>query len=660
VANATEVDDGVGGQTTTVAEESQEAEAQSVEAGEEPESPAAAEPELNGQTSDGALPSTQVEPATDATRAPAETDYRLINRTVCELGVRIADGRLTIPPLSACEVPAGAVAQADLRVAEAARVLRVEEVRPRQDPVSDSWFATAFVAGFFGVVGTIDSHTLANRIFFACLIAVSALTALMLLLWRLHQLSGIANVARRLPRRLAEHLYLTAVTVIVLVVPGAILYLGSDVHVLYRLATRDGPGHHGAVVSLIGIAVQWICIVGASALPMVLYFVFDREKLRTLREKFERQIFRLDPAVTTMADVEAKYGKLLDETYGRHSDNRLLPGRRFPILIAASVVTLGWTIALLDTNAASLGNGATLTRLLEPTPTATTFAFLGAYFFALNHILRGYVRGDLRPKTYAHVAVRIVGVVVLAFVLEHLVAGFGGKPSNAALLVLAFVTGIVPETVLVWLREVSRSFAGTREGRASLARFAQTYEAEPLTQLEGIDIYDRARLLDEGVTNVEGLAHHDLVELLLRTRIPASRLVDWVDQAILYIHCSGCSGGDAADDSPAFARLRAHGIRTATDLEHAYRKAVSRKEEARFLAIVPPRGNVIQPLRPILDALTDEDWMHNLRHWHRQAAKPRLLRIPEDFVGSRATCAPEPGDPFAANGSRSSRSPQPV
>ncbi len=38
------------------------------------------------------------------------------------------------------------------------------------------------------------------------------------------------------------------------------------------------------------------------------------------------------------------------------------------------------------------------------------------------------------------------------------------------------------------------------------------------------------------MNNVEALAHHDVVDLMLATRIPVPRLVDWVDQAILYLH----------------------------------------------------------------------------------------------------------------------------
>ena len=78
----------------------------------------------------------------------------------------------------------------------------------------------------------------------------------------------------------------------------------------------------------------------------------------------------------------------------------------------------------------------------------------------------------------------------------------------------------------------------------------------PLTDLQGIDLYDRTRLASEGVTNIEALAHHDLVELMLLTRIPVPRLVDWTDQAILHLHV-------IEDDR---AKLRRYGIRTASDL----------------------------------------------------------------------------------------------
>jgi hypothetical protein len=420
----------------------------------------------------------------------------------------------------------------------------------------------------------------------------------------------------------------------VVAAPGAILYFGSDVPELLDLAPSDPQ----RTIALIGIGVQFVSIVGLSALPVLLYFVFDREKLKTLREKFVRHVFRLDPAVRTRADVDVKYGQLLDEAYGRRAEERLLPGARSPILLATGVMTLGWTLALLDTNAARLGPGTDLTALLTPKPTASIYAFLGAYFFSLNHVMRGYVRGDLRPKTYAHVAARTVGVVILAFVLERLVLAAGGAPSSPVLLALAFLAGVVPETVLIRLQDLVRGLTHTTRSRRLIGRLAPIYETNPLTQLEGIDIYDRARLMDEGVTNVEGLAHHDLVELLLKTRIPASRLVDWVDQAILYIHCSAEEDQEwrpeqAHKASPSVWRLlREHGIRTATDLLQAHNAARGRPTgEAEFLSLVKQRAGQPPVLQVIIDSLADEDWMPNLRHWHKYRAKPRVLRIPEDF-----------------------------
>jgi hypothetical protein len=233
-----------------------------------------------------------------------------------------------------------------------------------------------------------------------------------------------------------------------------------------------------------------------------------------------------------------------------------------------------------------------------------------------------------------------VSVVVLAYLLERMLAGVGAGPGNATLLTLAFISGVVPETVLVRISELARGSARTNEGRAAIQRAARTYETDPLTQLEGIDIYDRARLLDEGVTNVEALAHHDLVDLLLRTRIPAARLVDWVDQAILYLHSTGrCTVGQPAAgavDVPRTVREVLHdiGIRTATELERAHEAAAARgpADENRFLSAAGVEADGLPVLRVILDAVHDEHWMHSLRRWHGEPAVPSLLRVPEDLA----------------------------
>src|SRR5262249_12400151 len=130
---------------------------------------------------------------------------------------------------------------------------------------------------------------------------------------------------------------------------------------------------------------------------------------------------------------------------------------------------------------------------------------------------------DLRPKAYSHMVVRIFVVLILTWIVEAL---FGaGRNALAA----SFVIGVVPDTFWTAFNEFARNQV--------LGQVVHSLkEKDPLTNLEGIDLYDRARLAEEGVTNVESLAHHDLIDLILATRIPIPRLVDWMDQAVLYLH----------------------------------------------------------------------------------------------------------------------------
>ena len=163
---------------------------------------------------------------------------------------------------------------------------------------------------------------------------------------------------------------------------------------------------------------------------------------------------------------------------------------------------------------------------------------------------------------------------------------WGGDDNSNGLLVFAFVVGIVPQAALNRLRELwqiglrgsdsiasaaarARPPSATGNGHANESAnvdrdvAAALADPLPLTDLEGIDLYDRTRLGSEGVTNIEALAHHDLIDLMLATRIPVPRLVDWTDQAILRLHVS----------TEDLKILRRYGIRTASDLEYAESRA---------------------------------------------------------------------------------------
>ena len=354
----------------------------------------------------------------------------------------------------------------------------------------------------------------------------------------------------------------------------------------------------------------------ASLLPVLLFFLFDRFQLNTLRNRLYRDLFRLDRELNTRSEIDTKYGSQIREAYGPEDEGRgrLARGTRWPVLVCAFVVTSGWLAVF---SPVSDLDPALLQKPLFPVRSALTFGFLGAYFFGLQLIARRYARGDLKPKAYSYIMIRVLIVVVLSLVLDVL------STDSKVLFVTAFLIGIVPDEFFTFVKE---SFRGQ-----TVSRLTPESEKHPLTRLEGIDLYDRARLEQEGIVNVESFAHHDLINLVLETQIPVPRLVDWMDQAILYLHVIQMDTTDA--QQPAREKLRQYGIRTATDLLACWKAAEDRKELLEFKQLLgatkPYRLEVIR------DALLDDEWLERVQDWRNDdRRKPRVIAAaPKSFEG---------------------------
>ena len=368
-------------------------------------------------------------------------------------------------------------------------------------------------------------------------------------------------------------------------------------------------------------ALQVLFLGVAIVFPALLYFLFDRQRADTLRTRFVFSMFRLDPRVRSRPDVDALYGRQMEEAFGAQLSRRPTRQLRFrhrsPMVITTVVLAVGWIVALINLDAIPLGGPEVpldLSRLFEPESNVLAFGFLGAYFFAVNSVLRSYVRGDLQPKAYSQITARVLVVAVLASVVA--MTELGG---NRLVVAVAFFAGIVPETVLQWTWEGVRQLrpgkavghrrAGGRDNERDLMS-----ENQPLTELDGIDLYERARLAAEGVANVEALAHGNLVDLLLQTRIPAGRLVDWADQAVLYLHTAIGHTALGSHRRDLFDRLRALGIRTATDLLVATHDAEGRQS---LLRAIGARHLSAERLDLLRRAMGDAEWMANLLAWRR-------------------------------------------
>ena len=154
---------------------------------------------------------------------------------------------------------------------------------------------------------------------------------------------------------------------------------------------------------------------------------------------------------------------------------------------------------------------------------ACSFAFLGAYVWAIQYIFRRMVTLDLPPGAYYSVATRLVFSSFLILIYSHFTYS-NDQFLSSSLPLIAFLTGIFPERLLNWLKEASGNIF------SSNAKMAHDL---PLDMIEGIDSFHKARLSELGVDNVQNLAHASLVELIIKTPFAPRIIVDWMAQAKL-------------------------------------------------------------------------------------------------------------------------------
>jgi len=385
--------------------------------------------------------------------------------------------------------------------------------------------------------------------------------------------------------------------------PALVVYFfGGGLELLVQMETTN--------LAFLGRGLQLGYIAIASTLPALMYFMFGRQQLEKLRDNFIREVMMLDPNVQTTSEARTKYDPLFDSIYG--SGNT--PLGPVPIYICTLLTVFGWILVLMPIGKDLRLDTSGLVALLMPNAVALNYGFLGAYFFAINMVFRRYVRADLTPKTYTHISIRFLITAILVWVVRLIpnLLGIGISADSSSILVLAFIIGIIPETGTTLLQDFYRRTFGKI--------LDSLKEEHPLTNLEGVNLYDRARLLEEGIENIENLAHHNLVELIVRTRIPTPRLVDLFDQAVLYLHL----GLKADKLLETRQQLREYGIRTATDL-------VKVQEELPDL-LKDQLPALVDKLKVISSALRDDEWMEYVEHWRKSTMRSEIpITQPHDF-----------------------------
>jgi hypothetical protein len=322
-----------------------------------------------------------------------------------------------------------------------------------------------------------------------------------------------------------------------------------------------------------------------------------------------------------------------------------------PVLLATALIGLGWLITLPPwqgsrptktgplpvaavaappqaTDAGGRPSGEWLNAFI-PERNPVQFAFMGAYFFSLQMLFRRYVRRDLRASAYVSVSLRIILSVIGTWVVIAAVTFLPTQSlrQNASdldrLLVLGFVIGVFPRVAWQIVQAAVKRFTGA-------ALLLPSLQAQlPISDLDGLTVWHEARLEEEDVENVPNMATVDLVDLMIDTRFPAERIIDWVDQAILYTHL----GPEKARAEQLTRReiLRIHGIRTASGLVEAFYQSRQRTDRDEFEKILDGEGR--SPMRSLIDALATNPNLKLIQTWRGvgvhsaadAAGRPRAL-----------------------------------
>ena len=380
------------------------------------------------------------------------------------------------------------------------------------------------------------------------------------------------------------------------------------------------------------IALRSVILVTVCLLPAVMWFLFIAARKASLLNGFLANLYRLgllspaprsssaspatDPAhdqrlMSYLQKFESVYGRLSPSVRDsvlkkgispyKASDVTSLIGQSttVPVMLSTILIALGWLVTLPPAQVPhTITDASTWAHAIEPTATPVTLAFLGAYFFSLQMLFRRYVRNDLGGSAYVAVSMRIVLAVIGTWVV--MVASLQlGLATEGQLLVIGFVIGVFPQ--VAW-QIIQTAFRKT----TSFIRLKSMESDLPLSDLDGLTVWHEARLEEEDIENIPNMATTDLVELFINTRFPPERIIDWVDQAILYTQLG-------AENKGFRDVLRLQGIRTATSFLEV--SAAIKKQQEQSAADDTTSANAMEFASSLAAALSTNSNLALVQRW---------------------------------------------
>jgi hypothetical protein len=218
-----------------------------------------------------------------------------------------------------------------------------------------------------------------------------------------------------------------------------------------------------------------------------------------------------------------------------------------PVMWTTVLVAVGWIVVIQPELFKGLEpfGPMTISGLPSIPVDALRFGFIGAYVFILRGLVRRYFQADLKTHAYVAAVARIVVVAALLVTVGPVLE----EQPLAVTSSFAFLVGMFPELGIRLIKQAASALGRKLTKLPDEDRY-------PVTDLDGLNLWSRARLFEEGIDDMQNLTTANLPDLMLNTRMPINRLLDWIDQSFLYIRVGG-------KDRLVLRRL---GIRTASDL----------------------------------------------------------------------------------------------
>ncbi|WP_448204479.1 hypothetical protein [Azospirillum sp. sgz302134] len=294
--------------------------------------------------------------------------------------------------------------------------------------------------------------------------------------------------------------------------------------------------------------------------------------------------------------LRADYAKILE----KKDQERGYRGYIIPTMMFTLIVVVGSGLMLFDTSDHHIFDNYEILYGSQPgeeeayRQAFNSFlmmqaAFLGAFLWSLQHLLRRAQARDIGPTTIYRICLYMLFGMVLAIFVNHAMSGAlsGVAPISMeqSLPVSGFFTGYfsieIFEKVTEWALRKKKAIRTDEQ-------------PPPLTVIEGVSYDTAVRLRELWVDDAYALAHVNPLEVYLKTPFGLEQCIDWVAQAQLLMLVKG----------EAFQVLRRLGIRTILQLEPLLRRTGEGTTAfGRFFASYGFTDAEKDTVRPVLLAL---------------------------------------------------------